>query len=220
MFVLNVLFIPLLPGFFKESNWLVWKEIVWVIINVSLIGLANAFYSAWFLEFEFNLELVGSFQFYTVAVGVLPVILSILTNHSRLRNKYERYSDNLSKEVTGHSTDIQSFSITNGSEKIALNTETFLFAKSADNYLEVVYQDGESIKRDVLRKTMKSTSEELKDLEHVFQVHRSYLVNLERVSRFSGNAQGLKLHFEETDTIVPVSRNLTNALRDRLTVHH
>ncbi|PWL27092.1 MAG: hypothetical protein DCO96_12185 [Fluviicola sp. XM-24bin1] len=218
MFVLNVVIIPLLPGFFDENNWLVWKEIVWVTINVSLIGLANAFYSAWFLKLEFTPELFGTFQFYTVAVALLPIILSILTNYSRLRSKYERYSENLSKDVVGHSATILNFSITSGNEKILLNTETFLYAKSADNYLEVVYQDGETLKRDLVRKTMKSASEELKDLEHIFQVHRSYLVNLERVSRFSGNAQGLRLHFAETDTMVPVSRNLTNALRERLTI--
>ena len=38
MFSLNVVVIPLLPGFFDENNWLVWKEIVWVTINVSIIG--------------------------------------------------------------------------------------------------------------------------------------------------------------------------------------
>lgn len=220
MFILNVIIIPLLPGFFNEANWLVWKEIVWVVINVSMIGLANAFYSAWILQLDFTLELVGTFQFYTVAVALLPIILSILTNYSRLRSKYERYSDNLSKDVSGHSANVQSFKLSSGNESIELNTETFLYAKSSDNYLEVVYLDGDVLKRDVMRKTLKSATDDLAAFEHIFQVHRSFLVNLERVSRFSGNAQGLKLHFEETDTIVPVSRNLTEELRDRLAVRH
>lgn len=220
MFVLNVIVIPLLPGFFDENNWLVWKEIVWVTINVSFIGLANALYSAWTLKLDFTLELVGTFQFYTVAVALLPIVLSVLTNYSRLRSKYERYSDNLSKDVVGHSSNVQEFAISSGSEHLSLSTESFLFAKSSDNYLEVVYHDGDNLKRDVLRKTLKSASDDLEEFEHIFQVHRSYLVNLERVSRFSGNAQGLKLHFEVTDTVVPVSRNLTNALKDRLAVRH
>lgn len=220
MFVLNVVIIPLLPGFFNENNWLVWKEMVWVIVNVSLIGIANAFYSSWFLEFDFTPELVGTFQFYTVAVALLPTVLSVLMNYSRLRNKYERYSDNLSKDTKKTNDALQEFSIASGNESISLNTQSFLFAKSSDNYLEVVYKDENGLKRDILRKTLKSASEDLDHLEPIFQVHRSYIVNLDRVSRFSGNAQGLKLHFEETDTVVPVSRNLTNALRDRLAVRH
>ncbi|MDB2657061.1 LytTR family transcriptional regulator [Crocinitomicaceae bacterium] len=220
MFVLNVVLVPLLPGFFNEKNWLVWKEIVWVVINVSFIGLANALYSAWILELEFTLEVVGTFQFYTVAVALLPIILSVLTNYSRLRSKYERFSDKLSKDIVGHSSNVQEISLSSGNEALALNTESFLFAKSADNYLEFVYQDGDLLKREVIRKTLKSATDELEEYEHIFQVHRSYLVNLERVSRFSGNAQGLKLHFEETDSIVPVSRNLTNALKERLTIRH
>jgi hypothetical protein len=220
MFVLNSIIIPLLPGFFNESNWLVWKEIVWVLINVSMIGLANAFYSAWFLNMEFTPKLVGTFQFYTVAVASLPIIVSVLTNYNRLRNKYERFSSNLSKVVTGHTSKVQKFTLSNGNEEVALDTESFLFAKSSDNYLEVIHHDDGTLKRDVLRKTLKSASDDLKHYEHIFQVHRSYLVNLERVSRFSGNAQGLKLHFEETDTVVPVSRNLTNSLKNRLPVRH
>ncbi len=222
MLILNLVIIPLLPGFFNEQNWLVWKEIVWVTINVSAIGIANALYTAWAMELEFTLQLFATFQFYTVAVALLPIVLSVLTNYNRLRNKYERYSASLSDEVQTNAKEkeVSSFIITTGNGDLELNTDQFLYAKSADNYVEIVYHDGISLKRDVLRKTLKSTSDELKSVQEVFQVHRSYLVNLSKVSHFSGNAQGLKLHFEQTDSLVPVSRNLTESLKNQLAVRH
>lgn len=224
MLLLNIVIIPLLPGFFNEQNWLVWKEIVWVIINVSAIGIANALYSAWAMELEFTIELVATFQFYTVAVALLPIVLSVLTNYTRLRNKYERYSASLSDDVQARTapkgTTPHSFVISNGNEKIELDTHQFLFAKSSDNYLELVFHDGVSLKRDVIRKTLKSASDEMESVPNVFKVHRSYLVNLDKVSHFSGNAQGLKLHFEETDNLVPVSRNLTESLKKQLAIRH
>lgn len=223
MLVLNIVIIPLLPGFFNEQDWLLWKEIIWLTINVSAIGLANALYSAWAMDIEFTLALVGTFQFYTVAVALLPIILSILMNYSFLRNKYERYSESLSdaqtKSPTPHKETI-TFSITSKSETLELNSQQFLFAKSSDNYVEIVYQDGDYLKREVLRKTLKSTATELADISTIFQVHRSYLVNLEQVSQFTGNAQGLKLHFEQTDLVVPVSRNLTESLKKQLAIRH
>lgn len=224
MIVLNVIVIPLLPGFFDENNWFVWKEMVWVIINVSAVGLANAMYTAWFMNLNFDLTLVGTFQFYTVAVALLPIIISVLTKYSVLRTKYERYSDALSNDVkTQHlleNQEIHPVIISSSNGKLELDTHRFLFAKSSDNYLEVMYMDGDTLKRDLLRKTLKSTAEELEKIPDIFQVHRSYIVNLDRVSRFSGNAQGLKLHFEEVETVVPVSRNLTESLRNRLAVRH
>ncbi|GAB5418930.1 MAG: hypothetical protein Crog3KO_00890 [Crocinitomicaceae bacterium] len=222
MLILNLVIIPLLPGFFNEQSWFVWKEIVWVTINMSAIGIANALYSAWAMELEFRLQLFATFQFYTVAVGLLPIILSVLTNYNRLRNKYEGYSASLSEDVHAHekNEEVISFTISNGSEELYFNTEQFLYAKSSDNYVEIVYHDGISLKRDVLRKTLKSTSDELKSVPKVFQVHRSYLVNLNKVSHFSGNAQGLKLHFEQTESLVPVSRNLTESLKKQLAIRH
>lgn len=224
MLILNLLIIPMLPGFFNEHNWLVWKEIVWVIINVSAIGFANSLYAAWVMEVAFTLQLVGTFQFYTVAVSLLPIVLSVLTNYNRLRNKYERDSVSLSNEMEKHphteKKAVHSFAITNGNESIALNSDTFLYAKSSDNYVEVVYYENNSLKRDVIRKTLKSTAMELADIPDIFQVHRSYLVNLNQVNHFSGNAQGLKLHFEQTDTLVPVSRNLTESLKSQLATRH
>jgi len=224
MLSLNILVIPLLPGFFNENNWLVWKEMTWVIINVSAIGLANAMYTAWFLDVPFTLGLVGTFQFYTVAVALLPIVISIITNYSVQRSKYERYSDALSNDVkkplSEEDQKVKTFQISSTNETLELDTGRFLFAKSSDNYLEILYMDGKTLKRDLLRKTMKSTAKELEKIPGIFQVHRSYLVNLDRVSRFSGNAQGLKLHFDEIDSVVPVSRNLTDSLRDRLAVRH
>ncbi len=45
------------------------------------------------------------------------------------------------------------------------------------------------------------------------RVHRSYLVNLQRVARVSGNAQGYRLHLSAPDVEpVPVGRTYSEAV--------
>ena len=49
-----------------------------------------------------------------------------------------------------------------------------------------------------------------------FRCHRMYLVNLAHVHWVSGNAQGLKLHLTDLEEAVPVSRSLTNTIKEKL----
>jgi DNA-binding LytR/AlgR family response regulator len=49
-----------------------------------------------------------------------------------------------------------------------------------------------------------------------FRCHRMYLVNLQRVISVSGNAQGLKLQLDGLEEAIPVSRNLTETVREKL----
>jgi len=47
-------------------------------------------------------------------------------------------------------------------------------------------------------------------------VHRGFIVNLSKVINVSGSAQGYKLHFNTTDIKVPVSRNKSKEIKDKL----
>jgi DNA-binding LytR/AlgR family response regulator len=42
--------------------------------------------------------------------------------------------------------------------------------------------------------------------------HRSCIVNLDKVVKVSGNAQGFKLHLKETDFVVPVARKYSEVV--------
>lgn len=222
MLFLNVIIIASLPVFFDEDNWFIWKELVWVLINIALVGLANAFYTSRVAELPFNLQNVGTFELYTLAVSVLPLIVSVLINYSLKKERFEKTSNEISKGLLSRSKPRKEATVVldGGSERLELQPDDFLYAKSLDNYIECYYLIGAELKKCLLRKTLKSTSEDFATVDDIRQVHRSYLVNLNHVSHVSGNAQGLRLHFELTEEIVPVSRNLTESLRAYFAVDH
>jgi hypothetical protein len=49
-----------------------------------------------------------------------------------------------------------------------------------------------------------------------YRCHRTCLVNLYRVYKVSGNAQGYKLHVEGVEELSPVSRSLNEVIREKL----
>lgn len=222
VFVLNIMVIPLFPRFFDEDNWLVWKEIVWQLINVGLVGLGNAYYSSFVFDFPFTPKLIGIFEFYTVAVAAVPISVMTLINFKVKHDRYTKYSDDLSNRVKNHEQELaeKKIKIEANSEMLELTPSQLLFIKASDNYIEVNYLDQGKVKREVLRKTLSQTNEDLVDHYQIMKVHRSFIANLDRVAHVSGNAQGLKLHFEKIDFVVPVSRNLTEKLRLRFADHH
>lgn len=218
MLLLNVLVIRLLPRFFDENNWVVWKEMLWEFLNVALVGLANAVFASWMFGRPFDGQLILVFEGFTIAVAFLPLSFFTLFNYVVKRQQYERVSAQLTPMLKAVGRVPKSagglFVIERaGEDSMALSTDDLLYLQAADNYLDVYYLRDHVVHREVIRKTLKSAAEELETTDNMLQVHRSFIVNLNHVVRISGNAQGLKLHFEQTDAVVPVSRKLTDTLQ-------
>lgn len=100
------------------------------------------------------------------------------------------------------------------SKLIAIKPDDILYIKSDDNYVTVYYRSGNSISKELIRNTLKSYS---KHLAFPFlRVHRSYLVNFNKVKKIEGNMQGMQLFLEHTDTTIPVSKTYTHQVIEAL----
>jgi DNA-binding LytR/AlgR family response regulator len=98
-----------------------------------------------------------------------------------------------------------------------LGLNDLLFARAADNYVEVHHLRAGQPRRTVLRNSLKALGDAL--LPHgdrFLRCHKSHLVDLHKVQRVSGNAQGLRLHLAGVEEPIPVSRQLTATVRERL----
>lgn len=104
----------------------------------------------------------------------------------------------------------------NQKEALSLASDALLYIASADNYANVHYLDGGKIKSSLLRGSLRGFEEQLSGHGHFFRCHRMYIVNLQAVAGVSGNAQGLRLHLAGSGEAVPVSRNLTETVKERL----
>ena len=231
MLVLNVALPRALTRWFDEARWTVGRELGWTLLNVSAIGLANALLSVALGLVPLNLASLGLFTLFTVLIGLFPIALSVLLTEARRARTYAADSTAINAELEQHSPSVPPpdpvpttapgpIPLTLPNEagpSLLLGVDELLFARAADNYVEVFHlQAGES-RRTVLRNSLKALSDALHPHgDRFLRCHKSHLVDLHKVQRVSGNAQGLRLHLTGVEEPIPVSRQLTAAVRQRL----
>ncbi len=226
MLVINVVLSRLLEGWFREDAWTVGRELLWTTFNVASIGLANGLYTVAIGLAPLTLLTIAVFTGYTVVIGSFPLIVSILLNEVRLNRIYALRSEginaNLPEAVASSTGDVTDPALglripaEQAKDDLLLSIDALYIIRSADNYVEVFHQAGRSIERTVMRGSLKSIEEYLAWNDRFLRCHKRHLVDLRKVLRVSGNAQGLKLHLEGFEEPVPVSRQLTSEVRRRL----
>ena len=223
MLILNVAIVRWSPNYFDEKNWTTGRQIFWTLTNVFLIGMGNFLYSHQIGVVSFSWNGLAKFQFFTIAVGAFPLVISVLYNQSRLQTKYAQSSDSLNATITETALNQEGNQALKTEQKITIPSQytqenlslfpdDLLFIRSADNYIEVFFMNGNTVEKHLLRNTLKSTESILTDT-NFFRCHKSFLVNLTHVSHISGNAQGYKLHLSATDDVIPVSRSNNDFLK-------
>jgi len=98
-------------------------------------------------------------------------------------------------------------------ESISVNENAFIYAIADGNYIDIHLFENNQIKKVSYRLNLSSLEKQLVS-PNLIRCHRSYLVNLKKVNKITGNAQGLKLSFKNLSETVPVSRKYTPGIRD------
>ncbi len=228
MAVLNVLVPALAAGFFNEARWTVGREIMWVLVNLALIGLANLLYSTALGFIDLNMSGLLRFEAYTFLLGAIPVTMLVLANEARLARRYRQGSEQLNRAVPHRAVGSQgpvalpgpevTIPSENGKEDVHLSLDALLFIRSSGNYMEV-HHGIATVQKRLVRGSLKRVEEALAEHPRVLRCHKSHIVNLDRVVRVSGNAQGFRLHFAASGETVPVSRSLNSGLAELLAAH-
>lgn len=99
-------------------------------------------------------------------------------------------------------------------DDFSLNVDQLLFAKADGNYIELTKSNGSQITTEVKRISLTQFENQITDYPHFFRCHRTYLVNMFKVEKVSGNSQGYLLSFSETDVKIPVSRKQVDSFND------
>lgn len=218
----------LLPGFFSDERWTVGREILMAMLNVLLIAIANRFYLEFLIAGGKSGFGWGSMLIATFLIGIFPVTGAVLFSYIRQLKKYTAAAAELPVHLPeqGISGDTAvadapaAAAITlladNEKDTITFVAADLLFIESSDNYCTVVYlKDGTAGSRQPVKPLLRSSLSRLENQvarEHIVRCHRSYIVNLDRVERVTGNAQGYKLHLLGGQFQIPVARKYNDTL--------
>ena len=96
-------------------------------------------------------------------------------------------------------------------EQLQLCPRDFLLAEAQDNYVQVIWQENNLLKKKMLRLSIGRLAEQLPQT-YIRRCHRSFLVNLEHPFNLYGNARGYRLSSRLFDFEVPVSRGMAEEI--------
>lgn len=213
LFLMFWLFPKLFPGFFNERNWTLGKHLFWLILMLFLIGVGNFIYSCSIGIFVCSQKVFLLFQFYTVVIGLFPVVGLTFLSFQALKSRYSSEADDISissfNRITPEKSPEREILLRPNSaseDDLVIPLNALNGIASDGNYIRVYMERIKRHEQRIIRKTLKETEDELAGVDEILRVHRGYLVNLINVRRVTGNAQGLVLHFNNPEISIPVSR--------------
>ena len=220
-FLGNFFFLTIPPkifkDFFHEDHWTIGKNIIFIFFGIIAIGSI-----LWYLSFYFkkDTELIHieyyMFLYYTFLVGAFPIFLGVYINEKTLRERREHRAREITSKKSRHITattivkEEKPIIIHSNNQKdhIKFYVKDLVYINSQGNYTSFfILNKSKELKEKILRISLNSSFEHLKDYEQIIKCHKSYIVNLDHIHQFSGNARGYLLHSVYMEHLIPVSRS-------------
>jgi hypothetical protein len=220
---INLITPVLFPKQFTNERWTVGWEMLWVMVHIILIALANYFYLNWLIGNPVYAMGLFGMILVTFLIGIFPSAGSVLVNYIIKLKKYQQSASEIPVRehqpdpITEKSGEPVFITLTAENEKDSLSfppTE-LLYIESSDNYSTVVYLKNNQPVKTLLRSSLSRLENQLGSNDNsnrITRCHRSYVVNLEKVEKVTGNAQGYKLHLQGGLFQIPVARKYNDTL--------
>jgi DNA-binding LytR/AlgR family response regulator len=220
MVLVRILFTTLFPTENTGNatpTWLVFFQ------GLSLFVLSS-------VAFAFYLRFVGKvyISFYIMVKAsliclVAPVVLRfydyinelkynntlLIQEKKAVQNLIERYEDStLNKTIE--------FASETGTEALKLGVADLVFIRSADNYVEIIYQEAEAFKKKLIRNTMKGIEKQVQELPNFARCHRTCIVNLHFVEKLEKYQDSYYITLNGYGERIPVSRQYLLKIKEML----
>ncbi len=213
---LNLSIIPALwPQLFLKRQWKIWKEIVW---NFWIFFTITAGYLI-----SYKVLGILDVDFYAIVklnlIAIIPITILIVLNQNRMLRLHLKTATELNNKLSENKVvheKLIHFESESQKETFSIRVKQLFFIRSADNYIEIFWKEGDAVKRQLIRNTLQKAQQILSDFSFIMKCHRSYLVNVNFIEKVEGNSQGYKLFFDQVDFEIPVSRNAIDELKDKI----
>ena len=210
---LNLLILPsLFPGIFIKTIWNIKKEIFWNLWILTTISVGYYLYYKVLGIFAIDFKMILGL----IVIAIIPITGLITVNRNRMLRTHLKLAEGINKKLKENKSideKLVHFKSDYIKDNLSIKVSMLVLIRAANNYIEVFWKEGNAIKSQMIRASLKSTEELLKDHNFIFKCHRSYIVNVNYIDKIEGNVQGYKIFFEGLDFSVPVSKNFAYKLR-------
>jgi hypothetical protein len=211
---LNLLILPtLFPKILNGSSWNVKKEIFWLLWILFTVGFGYFLYYKTLGIMEFGFDMVIKM----LLIAIAPISVLIVFNRNRLLRSHLKSANELNIKLKEHKSipdKLVHFISDYQKDNLSIKVSLILFVRSANNYIEVFWKEGQGVRSQMVRCSLAKAEEILKDDRFIFKCHRSYMANINYIDKIEGSSQGYRLYFDQIDIPVPVSKNYTDRLKE------
>ena len=136
----------------------------------------------------------------------------------REERKQQEQAEKAQTEDDSPTPSVQTVSITanSGNTSVEIPSQDIIYVESMANYADICYLDNDEPRHKTLRITLKQIMETIGNLPSFVQCHRAFIVNLNFVIAMSTRNNGYQLQIFGTEKPIPVSRNNTAAVKEKL----
>ena len=209
-------------------NWLIkkirhfafWAYILWLFLEIMIIAVCYTLVSYFQIpkvnDYSFGYLYAKSvlISFIALAVPYTVAVLAIMLKDTQRRMTLTR-SDMVESddEVLPEHTEIINLMDNNGNLKLSVKLDNIYYIKADDNYIKVFYQRSGTIANYMLRCKMKTIEDNCLDSSSLMRCHRSYIVNIKKISVLHNEADGFIIDFErEGLESIPVSKTYSQKI--------
>lgn len=211
---LNLLILPsLFSKILNGSSWNVKKEIfwdIWILFTIS-VGYFLYYKTLGIMEFGFGMIIK------LILIAIVPTSVMIVLNRHRLLRSHLKTANELNIKLQENKSiqdKLVHFLSDYQKDNLSIKVSLILFVRSANNYIEVFWKEGQTVKSQMVRFSLIKAEEILNEYKFIFKCHRSYLANINYIDKIEGSSQGYRLFFEKVDFPVPVSKIYVNKLKE------
>lgn len=131
----------------------------------------------------------------------------LIAERKEVQKQIERYEEDILNKTI-------EFVSENVSENFSLLIGEIAFIRSADNYVEIVYREGETFKKKLLRNTLRNIETQLNQYTNFIRCHRISIVNVHYIDKLNKISNNYWLTIKDYDEQIPVSRQYLLKIKD------
>src|SRR4030043_459168 len=220
MWIFRIMIPSTYPKFSNYEKWNIGSK----TMIYALIWFFNTLAFVFYIRYVGPLRMSMYLVFKISLVSLVPIIILIATDARKSLNQLVQALIEKNKKITGLLSDseekvkaVEVFTSENKSEIIKLPIDDLVLIKSADNYVEILYNDNEKIQQRLIRNTLKNIETQLKEYSDIIRCHRTYIVNKKYVRDFTRGYTGYRLKLSGYNEEIPVSRQYLLMVKDAIT---
>jgi hypothetical protein len=218
MVLIRITFPWFIQNFSKSNYEYLFPSYMGGFVMLSLSSVAFAFY----LHYVGSVNITFYIMFKVIVICLAPpVVLGIYDIIKKLRQQNESLIKDkkiILNQVEKYEEDYLNitvvFSSENSSEKLDLLIADVAFIKSADNYVEIVYKEGNDFMKKLIRNTLKNIEQQIKPYSNFIRCHRICIVNTHYVEKLARNYNNHWLIIKGYNEQIPVSRQYLIKLKE------